>query len=160
MQEKPHYKGKGGLNSMMIKRLRSENSNCLQALKLLRADLYNSPLHCFGVHTNCSTDFCKAAQKSSSSSSSLTVSSLSSQAIQDSSSTSIDYSSLSVDIRDIAEQEAEMWQDTVDDQNTEEIRVSNSGESSVDVDLQMICDIQQLVGRLIAKADQLLGKRQ
>ena len=97
--------------------MRIENSNHLQAFKLLCANLYNSPLHCFGVHTNCSTDFCKAAQKSSYFSSFLTVSSLSFQAIQNSASTSIDSSSLSVDIRDIAEEEA------FDDKHTEEIRV-------------------------------------
>ena len=34
-----------------------------KALSLLREDLVNGPLHVFGVHTRCSTDFCTVRQQ-------------------------------------------------------------------------------------------------
>jgi len=63
------YKGKGGLNSLMRKRLtsaarcaikmRSKEADQKKAVKLLEQDLINGPRHCFGIHTHCSSDFCK-----------------------------------------------------------------------------------------------------
>ena len=65
------YKGKGGLTQKMRKRLtcaarcaikmRSQEPDTRKAVKLLVQDLVNGPLHCFGFHTKCSTDFCKVA---------------------------------------------------------------------------------------------------
>ena len=67
--EKPHYKEKGKLTVAMQKRLttaarcaikmQSTGSDVKRATKLLQQDLRNGPLHCSGVHTNCSTDCCK-----------------------------------------------------------------------------------------------------
>ena len=72
MAEKPHYNGKGKLTVAMRKHLttaarcaikmQSTGSDVKQATKLLRQDLRNGPLHCFGIHTNCSTDYCKVTR--------------------------------------------------------------------------------------------------
>ena len=69
--ENPSYKGKGGLTQKMRKRLtsaarcaikmRSQEPDTRKAVKLLEQDLVNGPLHCFGFHSKCSTDFCKVA---------------------------------------------------------------------------------------------------
>ena len=74
MAEKPHYKGKGKLTVAMQKRLttaaccaiemQSTGSDVKQATKLLQQDLRNGPLHCSGVHTNCSTDYCNVTRSS------------------------------------------------------------------------------------------------
>ena len=76
VQDKPHYRGRGKLTEAMRKRLtkaarcaivmRSKESNKQAAIVKLQQDLLNGPLHCFGCHTNCSTDFCKTAQQSTS----------------------------------------------------------------------------------------------
>ena len=74
--EKPHYKGKGKgkLTVAMQKRLttaarcaikmQSTGSDVKRATELLQQDLRNGPLHCSGVHTNCSTDYCKVTRSS------------------------------------------------------------------------------------------------
>lgn len=69
VNENPQYKGKGGLTQQMRKRLtsaarcaikmRSTESNKAEAVKQLKKDLINGPLHCFGHHAKCSADFCK-----------------------------------------------------------------------------------------------------
>ena len=66
------YKGKGGLTSLMRKRLtsaarcaikmRSKEKDQKKAVKLLEQDLINGPRHCFGIHSHCSSDFCKHKQ--------------------------------------------------------------------------------------------------
>ena len=71
MADNASYKGKGGLTQKMRKRLtcaarcamkmRSQEPDTTKAVKLLVQDLVNGPLHCFGFHTKCSTDFCKVA---------------------------------------------------------------------------------------------------
>ena len=68
VQNNPSYKGKGGLTQRMRKRLtsaarcaikmRSKESDRKKAIKLLEHDLQNGPYHCFGIHDNCSKDFC------------------------------------------------------------------------------------------------------
>ena len=68
-QENSEYRGKGRLTSNMRKRLtkaarcaikmQSDFTNKKHAADLLREDLRNGPLHCFGVHTECSTDYCQ-----------------------------------------------------------------------------------------------------
>ena len=74
MAEKPHYKGKGKLTVAMQKclttaarcaiKMRSTGSDVKQATELLQQHLRNGPLHCSGVHTNCSTDYCKVTRNS------------------------------------------------------------------------------------------------
>ena len=48
-------------------KMRSEEPNKSRAVQLLWEDLQNGPLHCFGIHDNCSTDYCTATHKTSSS---------------------------------------------------------------------------------------------
>ena len=43
--------------------MRSQEVDKAQAVQKLRQDLQNSPLHCFGCHSNCSPDYCKTVQK-------------------------------------------------------------------------------------------------
>ena len=72
VQENPKYKGKGGLTAKMRQRLttaarcaikmRSQEENRKEAIKKLQSDLQNGPYHCFGIHDNCSTDFCTSAR--------------------------------------------------------------------------------------------------
>ena len=73
VQENLSYKGSGGLIQKMRKRLvsaarsvirmRSMEENKKEALKKLKHDLQNEPLHCFGFHEKCSSDFCKSAKE-------------------------------------------------------------------------------------------------
>ncbi len=101
VQENSSYKGSGGLTQKMRKRLvsaarsairmRSMQENKKEALKKLKHDLQNGPLHCFGfqtdtlitsadhlsfwgrsqttplsttlIHEKCSSDFCKSAKE-------------------------------------------------------------------------------------------------
>ena len=46
-------------------KMRSGEKDTKRAVELLRQDLRNGPLHCFGVHTNCSTDYCKVINSTS-----------------------------------------------------------------------------------------------
>ena len=39
-------------------KMRSKEKDRAKAIKLLERDLKNGPFHCFGVHDNCSPDFC------------------------------------------------------------------------------------------------------
>ncbi len=76
VQDNPSYKGTGGLTKNQRRRLvaaarsairmRSKEKDQGKALSLLQRDLRNGPLHCFGFHRNCSTDFCTTAQKNTS----------------------------------------------------------------------------------------------
>ena len=66
VQEKPSYKGRGGLTQKMQCRLtstahsaikmRSKEQDLTKAVKLLEWDLQNGPYHCFGHHDRCSPD--------------------------------------------------------------------------------------------------------
>lgn len=72
IQSNPSYKGSGKLTEKMRKklvtaarcaiRMRSEESDRTEALKALRKDLVNGPRHCFGLHDDCSPDFCTKAR--------------------------------------------------------------------------------------------------
>ena len=74
VQEKPKYKCSGGLPEKMRHHLtsaaqcaikmRSQEADVAGAIKNLEKDLRNGPLHCFGIHTKCSADFCKTARQS------------------------------------------------------------------------------------------------
>ena len=61
------------------------------------------------------------------------------------------------EICDIALDQATMWKDALNDDDLEEVR-SVSTQQPQQIDTEMDCDIQVLVGRLISKAPQLLGK--
>ena len=71
VQENPSYKGKGRLTQKMRQklessarcaiRMRSKETDRHKAITLLRQDLINGPLHCFGHHESCSADFCTGA---------------------------------------------------------------------------------------------------
>ena len=73
VQENPSYKGAGGLTKKMRQRLvgaarcaikmRSKETDRKKAIKSLERDLINSPLHCFGQHDHCSTNFCSTARE-------------------------------------------------------------------------------------------------
>ena len=153
VQEKPQYKGKGKLTETMRKRLataarcsikmRSTVEDKTTAVALLREDLRNGPLHCFGIHTNCKTDYCKAVQLDLSTK----------ESVEHLSTQSPDTDELCV--RTIAEEEERIWSDTLDDEGLEAVRSVPT--NSIPVDPEMLCDIQQILGRLIAKAPQLLG---
>ena len=71
VQDNPFYKGKGKLTESMRKQLtkaaRSTIIMCSQENNhpeaIIQKDRINGPLHCFGYHEKCSTDFCKTAKK-------------------------------------------------------------------------------------------------
>ena len=56
----------------------------------------------------------------------------------------------------IAEQEQRLWQDALNEENLEDVR--HTPQLFQEINREMMCDIQQLLGRLIAKSEQLLGK--
>ena len=68
-QDNLSYRGKGKLTESMQKhltkaarcaiRMRSSEPDRRRAVQLLQQDLRYGPLHCFGIHSSCSTDFCK-----------------------------------------------------------------------------------------------------
>ena len=69
----PHYKGKGGLTAKMRRltsaarcaiNMRSKEKDRPQAIKKLQADLRSGPRHCFGMHDNCSAEFCTTLRES------------------------------------------------------------------------------------------------
>ncbi len=73
VQDNPSYKGSGKLTLKMRKqlvssaraaiRMRSKEDDRKKSLAALKHDLQNGPLHCFGFHQHCSTDFCKSARE-------------------------------------------------------------------------------------------------
>ena len=161
VEEKTRYKGKGKLTESMRKKLtkaarcaikmRSVHSNKAEAVKLLCEDLQNGPYHCFGDHSRCSTDYCKVKKIAQQQSSEHVQS-------ENANSTTLTENDTDTDtaIRDIAQQEQRLWQDAVNEENLENVRHTTSVPQ--DIDKEMMCDIQRLVGRLIAKSEQLLGK--
>ncbi len=162
VQEKPQYKGKGKLTESMRKRLttaarcaikmRSTLTDRGAAAKLLRQDLRNGPFHCFGDHSKCSTDYCKVAQSEH-----CEQTDTGSSAPIDTANPSITESGVTADIHGVADQEQRLWEDALSEDNLEDVRSVPS--SSQPIDSEMMCDIQRLVSRLIAKAEQLIGKK-
>ena len=141
--------------------MRSKETNQQQAIANLRKDLLNGPLHCFGFHSKCSTDFCKIVQRSTCASSSTAL-------LQSAENTSANDSTLlrhtppadvasssatpeqTADFDDVDEamlEQAEFWNDATDEENLDEVRdVAHS--SLADLDEGMICDIQRVVSTL------------
>ena len=158
-QENAHYRGKGKLTTNMRKRLtkaarcaikmRSTMPDRKLAVKLLHADLRNSPLHCFGIHTECSTDYCKVAKTAR----------LNKDTSTDTTNTGSPPPSPTGLVANTVPQEIQQWEDALDEDSMEVLRYDTIPPQE-DLDPAMIWDIQCLVGRLIAKADQLLGKKE
>ena len=187
VHDNPSYKGKGKLTEGMRKRLtkaaryaiisRSSETNRHEAIIKLERDLLNGPLHCFGYHSKCSTDFCTTVKQLvhlSSSSHSNTNSGVSSSIsdtqmtntfseCSNSSSSSVDNSIHSDDDQDDLEDATmELQQerdDAADDTNLDEVRTvpAAATASPTTQEETMICDVQRLLARLIGKASQLLG---
>ena len=44
-------------------KMHSKEANQKETIKKLQRDLQNGPFHCFGMHTNCSSDFCREKQQ-------------------------------------------------------------------------------------------------
>ena len=157
--EKPHYKGRGKLTSTMRKRLttaarsaikmRSMETDKQRALDLLQQDLRNGPYHCFGIHTNCSTDFCKVAQSMQTT----TVTQTQEENTWDDPAEEEDL------LASIAAQEEQFWLDAMNEEELQSVR-STAPQPPDTVDERMMWDIQSLVGRLVTKADKLLGERE
>ena len=159
VQEKPKYKGKGKLTEKMQKRLtaaarcaikmRSKHPDKRVATELLQKDLRNSPLHCFGIHKQCSTDYCKKTPQ---------IPTPNPMFHEEQEPTNAPTMSPleEVPIASIASQEIGFWEDAVNDENLDAVRyVEPQPPNSVDP--EMMLDIQCLVGRLISKASQLRG---
>ncbi len=72
VQDNASYKGSGKLTKKMRQKLvsaarcaikmRSKESDAKNAVVQLKKDLMNGPMHCFGIHSHCSADFCTVAQ--------------------------------------------------------------------------------------------------
>ena len=116
--------------------MRSTEPNKQKAIAQLGKDLNNGPLHCFGIHNNCSPDFCITKQTPSKS--------------NVSGENTFDGVEESDDVEEIINQEYRAWIDATDD--TKYNAISSSPDSRV------ICDIRELSSRLVAKAENLLGK--
>ena len=112
----------------------------------------NGPLHCFGIHSYCSTDYCKVVRNSSTTTDTNASISTSTQ-LEESTLEGREEEPTSV----IASQEEQFWRDAIDEE-IEAVR-SVAPELPANVDPQLVWDIQCLVGRLIAKADKLIGKK-
>lgn len=165
VQQKPQYKGKGKLTEAMRKRLtmaarcaikmRSAEPDRKRATELLHEDLRNGPLHCFGNHANCETDYCKFKQSTYQSDNILQSSSAdcpAPQPVNFDDQVSSEMSAVSA----VALEEAQAWCDAMNEDEIEAVRCIPPQSSPIDP--EMLCDIQQIVSRLIAKAPQLLGK--
>ena len=181
VQDKPSYKGRGKLTEAMRKRLtraarcaivmRSQESNREHAIVNLRKDLLNGPLHCFGCHSKCSSDFCKTVQSNQAP----VINTIPVNSSESQHATSVDPSDdvqtfdcspdlpseqgQDVELHNVEEAilaQTEFWNDATDE-NLDEVRViANS--SPADLDEGLICDIQRIVSRLAEKAPQLIGK--
>ena len=160
MEEKPHYKGRGRLTESMRKHLtkaarcaikmRSMLNDKREAAKLLREDLRNGPFHCFGDHSHCSTDYCKVTQRAVDELTDL-------ESTQSSDTTTTAGTDSDADVQGMVIQEQTMWEDALSEENLDDMR--SIPPSSQLIDKEMMCDIQRLVSRLIAKAPQLIGEK-
>ena len=172
--DNPSYKGRGKLTESMRKRLTkaarsaiimcSKENNRSEAIKKLQKDLLNSPLHCFGHHDKCSTDFCKTAKAQSTNNAtkliSLPATNNSSNTAGDVDDTANGNSSSDTtdevvaggdDIIEIISDLQEAWHEATDDSNLEEVRDIPTAPPDSPLDNNMICDIQRIASRLVAK---------
>ena len=160
--------------------MRSKENNRPEAINKLQKDLINGPLHCFGYHEKCSTDFCKTAKKlhasdlkdtnlhatsNSSRNTTETITNVTNNnnchipevAIVDEDNTEgiLDHND---NITEIISDLQEAWHDATDDSNLEEVRDIPAAPPHTHLNNSMICDIQRIASRLVAKAPQLIGK--
>ena len=132
-------------------KMRSAELDAKRGTELLRQDLRNGPLHCFGIHSYCSTDYCKIVCNSNTTTATNASISTSTQSEE---STLEDREKEPASV--IASQEKQFCRDAIDEE-TEAVH-SVAPELPANVDPQLVWDIQHLVGRLISKADKLIGK--
>ena len=168
------YKGRGKLTEAMRKRLtkaarsaiimRSKESDKQTAIRKLQHDLMNIPYHCFGYHEKCSADFCKTKQQQQNASNSPTLDQLAhstpSQPTAQPQSELYESSSEPTEIEGIEEiirEQESAWEDATSDEGLEDVRDIPSA-SLENVDQAMLCDIQCILSRLVAKAPQLIGE--
>lgn len=90
--------------------MRSRLGNRKVAVKQLREDLRNGPLHCFGTHSNCNTDYCKVAQSDHGEHADTGLS-LPIDTAKPSSIESVEITG----IHKVAEQEQRLWEDALDE---------------------------------------------
>ena len=58
----------------------------------------------------------------------------------------------------VAAQECQFWEDAVNEEEIDAVRSITSQPPAITVNPEMMVDIQQLIARLVAKADKLLGE--
>ena len=181
MTEKPHYKGRGKLTVAMRKclttaahcaiEMRSTESDAKRATELLRRDLINGPRHCFGMHSDCSTDYCKAVRSAQVPPTSGTAEASTSGTAEASTSGIVEVStSVTVEasipgtakepesLGTVASPEGQFWRDATNEGVLEAVH-SVTPQLPANVDPELIRDTQRIVGHLVAKADKLLGER-
>ena len=129
-------------------KMRSKESDVKLATKLLRQDLRNGPLHCFGVHINCSTDYCRTTQHALTLHNNTTTLHT---GTEDSRPKEVEEECT------VAAQECQFWEDAVNEEEIDTVR-SITSQPPATVNPEMMVDIQQLVARVVAKADKLLGE--
>lgn len=56
----------------------------------------------------------------------------------------------------VSQEQEDAWNDTLDETDFDVIR--SSPQVQVQADPRMLCDIQRVIGRLVSKSEQLLGK--
>ena len=184
VHDNPAYKGKGKLTESMRNRLTkaarcaiiscSNESNRCEAIIKLEKDLLNSPLHCFGYHSKCSVDFCTTEKElahtpsssgdDSNSSGDYSNSSggndmmdtssegyNSSNALAD---TSIDQQD---DLEDAAMELQQEWNDATDDTSSENCPCCYYYNSHCPRGSYNLRCTENIRGRLVGKASQLLG---
>ena len=137
----------------------------------MRRDLINGPRHCFGIHSDCSTDNCKAVRSAqvpptsgaAEASTSGTAEASTSGTVEASTSVTVEVSTPGTaegpeSLGTVVSQEGQFWLDATSEGELEAVR-SVAPQLPANVDPEMIRDIQHIVGRLVAKADKLLGER-
>ena len=160
VEKKQKYKGNGKLTAAMRKKLTkaaqcaikmgSGEKDTKRAVELLRQYLRYGPLHCFGAHTNCSTDYCKII---SSTSHTTSANDSDTTSTNNDNTCTLEQSALEVSDQEvlaaIATQEQEQfWEDAVNEEGMKAVW-SVAPESPDIVDPELVYDIQCLVGWLI-----------
>lgn len=148
-------------------KMRSKEKNTSVAIRKLQEDIYNGPLHCFGLHEACSPDYCKTAQSkltptefvadsSGNTNTTLTASACPSpiDVYSADENTSVDFVEHADSIIDIVEEQITFWEDSTNGED----EVNETPVPLSTVDQQMLYDIQQCTRRLVGKAAYLIGK--
>lgn len=154
VHDKPKYKGKRKLTEGMRRKLASAarcaikirsaklSTNKRQAIDQLQKDLHNSPLHCFGYRNKCSSDYCKAAA------------SLATTCTTEESESLTDF------MANLIDEQTRFWNDaaaTSDDSRS--IDETSPATPLEEIDKEKLFDVQSIVARLVAKAENLIGQK-